>query len=193
MTGRASIAIVAARLLVERRMILYACALSAVAGLARPHELAVTVFFCSALGVVAALLQTPGRYPDLDVCEQSAPLFGRQLARAKGFAPAVVAVLITLAYFAPQFAQPADGTAAAFVIAAAASIASTMVALCATLREGSARALYVALACATSVGAYLIAAFGTSIPGELAYCALVAFLALRQYGEALARFDPVPG
>lgn len=191
MTERASIAIVAARLLVERRTILYACATAAVAGLARPHELAVTVFFCSALGIVAALLQTPGRYPDLDVCEQSAPLFGRQLARAKGVAPAIVALVVTFAYFAPQFAGATIATATAFVIAAAASIASTMVALSATLREGTPRALYVALACATSVGAYLIAAIGTSLAGELAYCTLVTFLALRQYGEALARYDPV--
>lgn len=192
MNERASIAIVAARLLVERRTILYACATAAVAGLERPRELAVSVFFCSALGIVAALLQTPGRYPDLDVCEQSAPLFGRQLARAKGFAPATVALVVTLAYFAPQFAGATVATATAFVTAAAASIASTMVALCATLREGTPRALYVALACATSVGAYLIAAIGLSLAGELAYCALVTFLALRQYGEALARFDPVP-
>ena len=192
MTERASIAIVAARLLVERRTILYSCATAALAGLAPSHELAVPVFFCSALGIVAALLQTPGRYPDLDVCEESAPLFGRQLARAKGFAPAIVAALVTLSYFTPQFAQATTATAAAFFIAAAASIASTMVALCATLREGVPRALYVALACATSAGAYLIAAVGTSLAGELAYCTLVAFLALRQYGEALARYDPVP-
>lgn len=192
MNERASIAIVAARLLVERRTILYACATAAVAGLARPHELAVTVFFCSALGIVAALLQTPGRYPDLDVCEQSAPLFGRQLARAKGVVPAIVSAFVTLAYFAPQFAGATIATATAFSIAAAASIASTMVALNATLREGTPRALYVALACAASAGAYAIAAFGASLAGELVYCALVTFLALRQYGEALARFDPVP-
>ncbi|HEY1976043.1 MAG TPA: hypothetical protein VGG89_05855 [Candidatus Baltobacteraceae bacterium] len=192
MSERASIAIVAARLLVERRTILYACATAAAAGLARPHELAVSIFFCSALGIDAALLQTPGRYPDLDVCEQSAPLFGRQLARAKGATPAIVAALVTLAYFAPQLAGATTVTAAAFAIAGAASIASTMVALCATLREGTPRALYIAFACATSAGAYVIAAIGASLAGELTYCALVTFLALRQYGEALARFDPVP-
>lgn len=193
MTERASIAIVAARLLAERRTILYACATAAVAGLERPRQLAVSVFFCSALGIVAALLQTSGRYPDLDSCEQSAPLFGRQLARAKSLVPAIIALLVTLAYFAPQSAGATMATVAAFSIAAAASIASTMVALCATLRERTPRALYVALACATSAGAYLIAAVGAPLAGELAYCALVTFLALRQYGEALARYDPVPG
>jgi hypothetical protein len=30
-----------------------------------------------------------------------------------------------------------------------------------------------------------------SIPGELAFCAIVAFFALRQYGEALGRYDPI--
>ena len=67
-----------------------------------------------------------------------------------------------------------------------------MVAMCATLREGAPRAFYVALACATSAGAALIAGVAASPAGELAYCALTSFLALRQYGEALARFDPVP-
>ena len=111
MSERASFAIVGARLHAERRAILYACATAAVAGLARPHELAVSVFFCSALGIVAALMQTPGRYRDLDACEQSAPLFGRQLARAKGFVPAVVAALVTLAYFVPQAAGAGLATA----------------------------------------------------------------------------------
>jgi hypothetical protein len=30
-----------------------------------------------------------------------------------------------------------------------------------------------------------------SLLGELAFCAVAAFVGLRQYGEALARYDPV--
>jgi hypothetical protein len=64
------------------------------------------------------------------------------------------------------------------------------------------------MAFATSAIAYLLAVyadtFGTA-PGqlghypdaigvatELAFCAIVGFVALRQYGEALARYDPIP-
>jgi hypothetical protein len=191
MSRRALVAIVIAWLHAERRTVLYACVTAAVAGFARPNELAASVFFCSALAIVAALLLTPGRHPDLDVCEQSAPLFGRHLARAKAIAPAIVALAVTVAYFTPQVALGNASAGAGLFVALPTAIASAIVALCATLREGPPRALYVALACATSAGAYLIAALTASLAGELAFCAVVAFLALRQYGEALARYDPV--
>jgi hypothetical protein len=189
---RALAAIVVARLRAERRTIVYVCATAAVAGLARPHEPAAPVFFCCALGIVAALLQTPGRYPDLDVCEESAPLFGRHLARAKGAVPSVVAAFVTLAYFLPRFAAGEGTAVTACCIALAASLTSTTVALGATLREGTARTLYVALACAAGAAADAVAGSPGSLIAELAFCAIVTFFALRQYGEALARFDPVP-
>jgi hypothetical protein len=191
MTRRALVAIVAARLHVERRTTLYAVVIAAVGGFARLHDLAASVFFCSALGIVAALLQTPGRYPDLDICEEAAPLFGRHLARAKSLAPAIVATLVTCAYFLAHLTDADATTGTDFLVALFAGIASTVVALSATLREGAPRALYVALACTTSAGAYLIAGAGASLLGELSFCALIGFLALRQYGEALARYDPV--
>jgi hypothetical protein len=72
----------------------------------------------------------------------------------------------------------------------AAVIASTLIALSATIRRGYARALYVLLAAAASGAAYALAVGARSIPGELAFCAIVSFFALRQYGEALARYDP---
>ncbi len=52
------------------------------------------------LGVVAALQQGPGRFPHLDLCEQCAPLFGRELARAKALVSCAIAVIAAAAYCA---------------------------------------------------------------------------------------------
>ena len=78
-----------------------------------------------------------------------------------------------------------------FLITIAAVIAATLTALCATIRRGASRALYVALAAAASGIAYGLAVTMRSVPAELVFCAIVALVALRQYGEALARYDPI--
>lgn len=70
-------------------------------------------------------------------------------------------------------------------------IACALTALSATTRRGATRALYVLLAFATSGGAYALAVVAHNYAAELGFCAIVAFLALRQYGETLARFDPI--
>jgi hypothetical protein len=79
----------------------------------------------------------------------------------------------------------------AFALALAAVIACTMVALSATLRVGSARLLYLALACATAAVAFALAFYLRSPIAEVLFCSLISAIALRQYGEALARYDPV--
>lgn len=191
MTGRAFRAIVGARLSLERRTIVYACTAAAVVGILQPHGLAGPFFFGSLIGITIALVQTAGRFPHLDLCERSAPLFGRELARAKALVPCIVATLATAAYCAAAEAAGMRDLARVFTGAFAATIASTLTAMCATVRSGPARLLYVALAAAACTCAYVLLAAGGSLPGELAFSALVSFLALRQYGEALARFDPV--
>jgi hypothetical protein len=80
---------------------------------------------------------------------------------------------------------------ATFPVALAAVIPSTLTALCATIRSGPARMLYVLMACASSVVAFALVVYAGSVPGELGFSVLASFLALRQYGEALARYDPV--
>jgi hypothetical protein len=187
----ATVAIVETRLRAERRTIVYVAAAAAVVGFVAPSGLAGPVFFCSLLGIVIALVQGPGRFPHLDLSEQGAPLFGRQLARAKALVPCVVAALATLAYVAAAGIAGLREIPATFAIALAAVVPSTLTALSATIRSGPSRMLYVVLACATSAAAFCLVVFARSIPGELGFSALVSFLALRQYGEALARFDPV--
>jgi hypothetical protein len=183
-------AIVAARLRAERRTIAFCCAAAAFGGYAQTHGSIEAILVCAPIGVIVALLQGPGRRQYLDVCEQSAPLFGRELARAKALAPCIAATAATLVYCA---AVALHGVAAAitlFPVALAAALASTLVALSATIRSGSSRLLYVGLACATALSAYLVSALG-SPAGELGFCTLVSFFALRQYGEGLARYDPI--
>ena len=163
--------------------------------------LAGPMFFCSTIGLAVALLQGPGRHPVLDASEQSAPLFGRELARAKALVPAVVTTIAAIAYWLAQFLSGFAAPPAFFAMALACVLATSMVALNATLRENAARWLYVALACATAASAYTLAVYGDAlfhqhgdaigVGSELTFCAIVGFAALRQYGEALARYDPI--
>jgi hypothetical protein len=191
MTPRAFTAVVAARLYEQRRIVLYACAAAVVVGLLQPREAAGPVMFCSFLGILMALGQSPGRYPHLDRCEQSAPLFGRELARAKALVPCVAAALATGGYAAAAFIRGAPDTALTLPIALAAVIAATLTALSATLRIGSSRAFYLLLAAAAGATAYALAVTAHSLLAEFGFCAIASFFALRQYGEALARFDPI--
>lgn len=191
MSRGAFLAIVEARLRIQRPTLAYACAGAAVVGFVQPHGLVGPVFFCSLLGIVIALMQSPGRVPYLDLSEQSAPLFGRELARAKALVPCVIATLAAAAYVLAAEAAGSRDFWPTLLITFAAVIPSTLTALCATIRVGTSRLLYVVMACAAAGAAFVLAAAGGSILGELGFSALASFLALRQYGEALARYDPI--
>lgn len=180
-----------ARLYAQRRIVLYSCAAAFVAGLFQPSGVAAPLFLLSLLGIAMALAQSPGLYQYLDRCEQSAPLFGRELARAKALVPCAAAALAALAYACAQSLRDAPAVPPTLLIAIAAVAAGTLTALSATIRRGAARVLYVTLAAASSGAAYVLVAVARSVPGELAFCAVISFFALRQYGEALARYDPI--
>ncbi len=192
MRGRATLAILEMRLRTERRTLAFACATAAVAGFVAPRALAGPVFFCSVLGIVIALVQSPGRFPHLDLCEQGAPLFGRQLARARALVPCAIVVPATFAYVAAAatFAGLRE-IPITLAVTLGAAVASTLIALSATIRAGAAQLLYVGMAGAASAIAFTLAAVAHSIWGALAFCAFASFLAVRQYGETLARYDPV--
>jgi hypothetical protein len=188
---RILLAVARARLFAQRRTAFYSCAAAFVAGLAQPAGFAAPLFFCSLLGIAMALTQSPGLHPYLDRCEQNAPLFGRQLARAKALVPCIAATLAAVAYAVGLLLRGAADVPFTFLVTLAAVIAATLTALCATIRRGASRVLYVALAAAASGVAYAIAAATRSVLAELLFCAIVALVALRQYGEALARYDPI--
>jgi hypothetical protein len=190
-TARALLAVLRARLYAQRRLVVASCAGALVAGLVAPAQPAGAVFFCSLLGIALALAQSPGLHPHLDRCEQGAPLFGRELARAKALVPCVAAALSVAVFAGAQLVRGDSAAPLMFLIALGAVLSCTLVALSATIRAGAARGLYVLLAIGTSAMAYTLAVVERSVLAELAFCAIVAFLALRQYGEALARYDPI--
>lgn len=191
MTARVPLAVLGARLFALRRTVLYSCVAAFVAGLASPPGYAAPLFLCSLLGIAIALAQSPGLHPHLDHCEQGAPLFGRQLARAKALVPCVAATAAALAYAVAQAVRGAPDLPVMLIVTLAGAIPATLTALSATIRHGAARVLYVALAALSSAAAYALAAEAHSVSLELAFSAAVSFLALRQYGEALARYDPI--
>ncbi|MBV9718913.1 MAG: hypothetical protein JOZ77_06315 [Candidatus Eremiobacteraeota bacterium] len=188
---RPLLGVLQARLFAQRRIVFYSCAAAFVAGLCQPTGIAAPLFLCSLLGIALALAQSPGLHPHLDYCEQSAPLFGRELARAKALVPCVAAAIAALVFIIAQALRGTGGLPLTLAIALAALVAATLTALSATIRRGASRVLYVALAAATSCAAYAFVAVVHSLVGELVFCAVVAFLALRQYGETLARYDPI--
>jgi hypothetical protein len=225
--GSAFAAIVRTRLRVQARMIGGASAAALLVSFIQPHSVAATanplaadlatrsvwlagpMFFCGMLGVLIALAQRGGgRLRELELCEQSAPLFARERARATALVPCIAAGTAALAYWLGQFLAGFAAPPAFFALALASVGATTLVALSATLRTAAGRWLYVALAAATTVIAYVLAVYAQafrSVPGhfahysdaagvttEVLFCAVVGFFALRQYGESLARFDPVP-
>ena len=219
MTLRALRAVVGARLRAERRSLAFACAGAAIVGFVQPHGitaitdpltadiatrsvwLAGPMFFCSTIGIAIALLQGPGRHAFLDTTERSAPLFGRELARAKALAPVFSATLATLVYWSAQFLSGFAAPPTFFLLAIACVFASTLVALNATVTSGVARAVALACAGGTVVVAYVLAVYADAystksgaavgVATELAVCAIIGFVALRQYGELLARWDPL--
>lgn len=179
-----------ARLYAQRRVVVAACAGALVVGLVAPPGAAGAALFCSLVGIGFALAQSPGLHPYLDRCEQGAPLFGRELARAKALVPCVAVALAVAVYAGAQLLRSAP-VAMTIAVVLPAVVTAALVALSATVRRGASRALYVLLAAAASTGAYGLAVAAHSLLGELAFCLVVAFLAVRQYGETLARYDPI--
>jgi len=191
MNVRALLGVLRGRLYAQRRIVAACCTAAFVAGIVQPTGFVAPLFLCSLLGIAMALAQSPGLYPHLDRCEQGAPLFGRELARAKALVPCVAAAFAALLFAGAQSLRDPGGVPLTIVVALAAVIAGTLTALSATIRHGASRALYVAIAAAMSGIAYGLAAGAHSVLAEVGFCAIVAFFALRQYGEALARYDPI--
>lgn len=193
--GSATIAIVATRLAKERRVLLLATAACALLAFLQryddaPARVAGCLVFGTLIGVAVALLQRgAGRFRELELCEQSAPLYGRELARATAIVPCVIVTFALAAYWAVS-ALYSPLQASGIALTTMAVYAGTLVALCAGVRSGAVRMLYVSLACAVPAFAFALLVIAPAML-PVALCAFIGFIALRQYGEALARYDPV--
>jgi hypothetical protein len=194
MRGGATVAIVSTRLKKELRILVPAAAACALLAYLQRNDdsaarLAGCLVFGTLIGVSVSLLQRgAGRFRELELCEQSAPLYGRELARATALVPCMMVTAGLASYWmvASMYAVPA---VPAIALTLAACNAATLVAMSATVRAGAARVLYIALACAVSAVAFELQRRPTGI--ALVFCVVSGFIALRQYGEALARYNPV--
>ena len=192
MTRSALNAIVLARLCAQRRGLAYLCIAALLAGCTGPHGPILESVLYLPIPIAVALLQARGTAAPLDLCELSAPLFGRELARAKALAACAGTFALTLMYFAPQLVRDPGFVQLAAQALLPTGITCTLVALSATLRTGWSRALYLALSLAAGLVACALFLAAPAV-GALCFCALVSLFGLRQYGEALARYDYVTG
>lgn len=176
MTSRALRAIVGARLRAERRTLVLASASAAIVGYFATPTLAGPLFFCSTIGIAIALFQGPGRHPYLDTSERSAPLFGRELARAKALAPAIGAAIATCVYWIAQAASGVPVHALTIALSLAVALTATLIALNSVLV--AVITVLIAFGLAKSGGA-------DGAATALLLCAIAGFFALRQYGESL--------
>ena len=141
------------------------------------------------------------RADPLAAVEEAAPLFGRQRARANAILPAAVVVICAAAqYLGAMWRANGDFTFISFAIDAAAALTALPIALSVPLRSRWNGVLYATFAMAAAL---LCAAFGSAvgnsaksglaaIAASIAVTAMIGFLTLRQYGETLARYDPLP-
>ncbi len=193
----ATAAIIATRLHRQAGQTLFVtCASALFAALQMHADLAAhaagAAFFGSLAGIYLAAVQRGGRMRELELCEQSAPLYARELARAGALVPCIGVTLAIAAYWivtaissGPHLLAPLP-----VLLSIACANAVAIVALCATVRAGVAQALYIVLAAA--LAAAVVALEFPQPPAAFFLCAIAGFIGLRQYGEALAKWDPIP-
>jgi hypothetical protein len=122
----------------------------------------------------------------------AAPLYGKEVARAQALVPCAISLALPLVLLlAYRPGAPLGPNAIAGL--ALGLVAATLVALGGTLRVGRNRAIYVAaalaLGCTIALTALVLGRNGLLV--GLLVAVVVAYAALRAFGETLARFDPI--
>lgn len=179
--------------------------------------LIVPLIYTTLLAIAIAYANTrPSRADVFAFCEEAAPLFGRERARASAIVPMVLVALCCVAEYAGARFNPNYGTPPTFFLfEAIGALTAMMIALSIPLRSAWNKVLYVLLAFGASAlcGVIVIAAVTFTndeilvlmgndyfpqfndvwgVIAESVFAGIIGFVALRQYGEALARYDPVP-
>lgn len=196
MIDRASAAIVYARLnrLWPQSFVLLG--LSLAFGWAQdPHQWPVLpLFFVYGVALALSYLNTRPHAEDAyTLCEESAPLFGRQRARASALYPVAVVVGCTIFQYAGARLNPHYTAPVGYYLSVGiAAVTCVLVALSIPLRSRRNQLVYAGLTFLVAFACGILAlTFGTYV--ETGFCAVISYVALRQYGEALARYDPLPG
>lgn len=130
----------------------------------------------------------------------AAPLYGRELARAHAILPCAYALAFPLGMacglgfsaLVTRLSGPPSAVALLASLALGQPVAA-LVALSACLRGGRDRVLYVGLAIAAGAAIELVGTFGGPIAfaGDALAASVIGFVALRAFGETLARYDPI--
>lgn len=122
------------------------------------------------------------------------PLFGRQLARALAVAPALTALATPFGFLCGFALRHTPLGGELWLVTLCANVVGALVALGAVFRDGALAWLYYALTAGS--GAAVVAPFIVPLQAplavSLALAALLGFVALRAFGETLARYDPLP-
>ena len=147
--------------------------------------------FGSLAGIYLAVAQAGSRMHDLELCEQSAPIYAREVARSIALVPCIGVVIALTAYWIVTAVSsgPHDLAAGPVFLSMACACAVSIVALGATVRTGFWQVFYVLLAGISA--AIIVSLEYPEFPAAFLFCGIAGFIGLRQYGEALARWDPV--
>ena len=148
--------------------------------------------FGSLAGIYLALAQRGRRMRDLELCEQSAPLYAREVARVTALVPCIGVIIALTVYWMVTGISSGSGdlAAAPVFLSMACACAVSVVALGATVRTGVWQAVYILLAVVTAT--IIVVLEYPQLPAAFLFCGIAGFIGLRQYGEALARWNPIP-
>jgi hypothetical protein len=151
----------------------------------RYAHLAGAIGFCVLAAVMGTLLIHARRHRELLLSEAAAPLFGRELARARALVPCAMATCAAAAYWALSafYARPA---ASDVVLTLTCGYAAGMLALPGAISRSAAAPFFGVIALCGMT--FALAGYPAA---AIAIAAVAAYVALRQYGEALTRFDTI--
>jgi len=154
------------------------------------HALGAALFGALA-GIYLAIAQRTSQMRDLEICEQSAPLYAREVARAIALVPCIGVVIALAGYWIVTAISsgPRDLAAGPVFLSIACACAASIVALGATVRVGFWQAFYILLAALSA--SIIVSLEYPELPAAFLFCGIAGFIGLRQYGEALARWEPV--
>lgn len=149
----------------------------------RYEHLAGALLFIAACAGASALALHSRRHRELALCEAAAPLYGRELARARALVPCAIATLGAACYWSVSalYAPPAPGDVAITLVF---GYAAAMFGLCAGTARRRARFAFLAGACSVCGAGFALSVYPLA---AAAVAALAIFAALRQYGETLTR------
>jgi predicted membrane protein len=148
--------------------------------------------FGSLAGIYLAVAQRGGRMRELELCERSAPLYAREVARAVALVPSIGVVIALSGYWIVTAISSGsrDLAAAPIFLSMTCACAVAVVALGATVRDGIWQAAYILLAGITAT--IIVVLEYPQLPAAFLFCGIAGFIGLRQSGEALARWNPIP-